>query len=112
MMASWGDPWLAEPDGCDLCPQCECCPLPVCRYDLPAKAVNTLIKALAVREMTDAGYNKPQIAAVTGVSQRSLSRLKNGPLIRRYGSGVHLPLPLLLEIVERWPDKQHENGAA
>ena len=112
-MAWWGDPWLSEPDGCNFCPRCEDCPLPVCRYDLPAKAVNTLIKGLAVREMMAAGYNRPQIAAVTGASQRSLSRLKNSALMRRCGEGVHLPLPLLLEIVERWPDAQPAvNGAA
>ncbi|MBK6664493.1 MAG: hypothetical protein IPG47_17650 [Thermoflexaceae bacterium] len=63
--------------GCDVAPACLRCPLPVCRYDVPARQVlRASDRRERIREMTLAGLSSVQIAAVLGISVRSVFRIR------------------------------------
>lgn len=71
-----------EDTGCDLHPRCLSCPLPHCRYDLPA-GVATLKRAYRARRAQDLrrrGYPVAGIAQELQLSHRQVIRLCRWPV--------------------------------
>jgi len=67
--------------GCLLAPSCLRCPIPGgCAYDygLTPTEVLALARDLAIRRRLDAGYAAVQVAAMFGVSRRSVYRGRQG----------------------------------
>lgn len=71
-------------DGCSIAPSCLSCPLPACRYDLPAKQAGALLRAAWVRGLMRRGLTTDEIAAELNTSRRSVYRLK--VLLRSWGA--------------------------
>jgi hypothetical protein len=85
------DPHLPDSLDDDGCPDlgiasCLCCPLPVCRYDLPPKIAGVWLRMARVRQMTEAGATITEIKTALGVSRRTVFRLK------RYDVTAALPV--------------------
>lgn len=72
--------------GCNLYHDCLTCPLPRCQYDLAIRFsrphstghLPDFEKNKQILELTASGHSRQQIAAVTGVSIRHISRVRNG----------------------------------
>ena len=63
--------------GCDVAPACLRCPLPVCRYDAPARGVvRAADRRARVQELTVAGLTAVEIGRALGITQRSVLRIR------------------------------------
>lgn len=63
--------------GCEVSPSCLSCPLPQCRYDLPAglQTVRRIDHQTTVSRLRATGLSVDTIAAQVGISRRSVFRL-------------------------------------
>jgi hypothetical protein len=66
---------LYQDRGCEFSPRCLECPLPACRYDLPAKQAGVWFRALKLLPLIEQGRTMEQLAADIGVSRRTVFRL-------------------------------------
>ncbi len=64
-------------EGCDLHPACLACPLPVCRYEMPAGRARAFGLAVVLRQLLLEGFTMESAAAKMGVSRRTAYRLKS-----------------------------------
>lgn len=62
--------------GCELAPRCLACPLPQCRYDLPPKRAQALLRAAKLRPLLAEGLTVDEAAARLDVSRRTIFRLR------------------------------------
>lgn len=60
--------------GCSIAPACLSCPLPACRYDMPAKVAGMIERVPLILELQEQGLIQKEIAHRLGVSRRSIQR--------------------------------------
>ena len=63
--------------GCDVSPTCQECPLPRCRYEEPGglRAILNETRDAEIRELRQRGLYYKEIAAMFGVSKRTVFRV-------------------------------------
>lgn len=71
--------WLPEDvnwhdTGCDIAPACLSCPLPACRYELPANVAGMLARVPVILELQAQGLTQQEIGERLGVSRRGVQR--------------------------------------
>ena len=60
--------------GCELHPACLSCPLPFCQYDRLPDVARADERRLEARELRAHGLRYPEIAAMMGVTERTVFR--------------------------------------
>ena len=62
--------------GCSIAPACLSCPLPVCKYDMPAGVVSarSVMRVPLIRALRARGLNDTEVAQRLGVSRRAIYR--------------------------------------
>ena len=72
--------WHFEDTGCDVAPACLRCPLPVCKYDDPLAKRREMrrVRYAPVLLLLGQGVPAREVAEQTGISARTVARLKAG----------------------------------
>lgn len=60
--------------GCSIAPACLSCPLPACRYDMPAKVAGMIERVPLILELQEQGLTQREIGERLGVSRRGVQR--------------------------------------
>jgi hypothetical protein len=71
--------WVWLEDGCDLWRHCLTCPLPACRFELPPKRAEALMRAGRLGLALAEGRTIAVAASLVGVSRREAFRLLDLP---------------------------------